>query len=191
MSRPMVVVDTETGGLHPRSHALLEVGAVFVADGTIHMDVTYNHVIKPAFGKVVTEEALAVNNLTLEDLAVASSLDVALEYWEEDYLKRVYTRVQELGFDSKDLVFGAWNSSFDAPFLLENGFWMPARGRMVCLWSYAMDRGLPLAHLHLQDVAAHYNIPVGRAHRALEDAVTAARVHLRMKGEGVLQPESV
>ena len=61
-----VVVDVETGGLDPKTHALLEVAFVLLAmddAGKLHLKETISYHIKPFRNAVLDESALEINKI--------------------------------------------------------------------------------------------------------------------------------
>lgn len=173
---PLIVIDTETGGLDPRENALLEVGAIYLGkDGVLGP--TFSTLILPRVGYSVTAEAMAVNRIANADLAEAPALAVVQEQWLA-YLRDVFQMPANVG---EQVQFAAWNVGFDSTFLYENKMYTPSMGKMVCLWSLA--RAIYPGPCHLKDIAEILGVnPVGPLHRALTDARLAAEVGHRLTG---------
>ncbi len=60
-----VVLDTEGTGLHPTNNGLIEIGAA-VLDTNLEIIDTINFDINPPESKIICEEALEINNFTIE-----------------------------------------------------------------------------------------------------------------------------
>lgn len=101
MKTRLIVIDTETGGLDPRRHALLTIAAFDSQTGD-----SWEARIKPAPGLEIDQEALAVNGLDVADLARSGreERDAMMDLW-------CWARLR------KDGILAGCSPEFDAGFL--------------------------------------------------------------------------
>ncbi len=159
-----VALDFETTGLNPQHSRVIEIGMARIIDGKIAD--TYTSLIYPAAS--VPYAITALTGITEEQLSQAPLFeDIALE------IKKF------LG----DAIIIAHNASFDIGFLkkefLRAGI-EPPENPAVCTVKLA-KRLLPeLRSKSLNALKKHYKIIHKNAHRALPDAIVAAKVFLKM-----------
>jgi DNA polymerase III epsilon subunit-like protein len=176
--RKLVVVDTETGGLDDRQHSILSLGAVIWTDGLLSEP--FNMYIREE-NMVTTPEALKINGITEDDLALAASPSFVVstfEQWLHD--NGVYGR-QTLG--------GHNIAGFDMGFIKRlyrlSGKRMPFDYHVQDTMSLAL--GLQFAgrlnvpNVKLDTLCAHFGIKIreddakGR-HNSGEDAAATAKL---------------
>ncbi len=158
----LVVLDTETTGFDPaQGHEIIEVACVHVHDGAIGE--TWSTLVHP--GRAIPPGAAAVHGITDAMMCGAPRQDeVAAEL-----TRRCAGRV--LAFH---------HAAFDVPFLDV----LLRRAGQPPLWNPVIDtlglaRGLSDTGSHsLGALAARFALPPERAHRALGDALTTARLLL-------------
>lgn len=183
---PIFFIDTETGGLDPHTHSLLEVGLAVVARGEIverhEWFVRLDHY-------VVDARAMKVTGLNLVEVFEGGVRPEQLAA-ELRALSVKYTTEQPRGTGVTSLRprLGGQNAPFDRDFLDQH---LPGGSRSVLhhenvdikgLVSYLTDKGkLPAGSSSL---GGTYERVLGRplegAHRALTDAVAAAEVYLEL-----------
>ena len=160
-----VAFDLETTGLSYFDDAIVEIGAVKVVDGSI-VD-TYSQLVDPE--RRMPPAASRVNHITDDMLAGKPKIYEILP----DFLDFV-----------GDMPLVAHNFSFDARFLMQaclrNRFRSPDNGFDTML----LARYYPEAtNKKLGTLAKEAGIDVGTAHRALDDAKTAAMLLLDALGK--------
>jgi len=155
-----VVCDLETTGLDPATDEIIEVGLVRVVGGTL--DDTYHTLVRPSFS--VPQRVQALTGLSDADLARQPA-------WFE-----VKDEVQ--AFIAGDVLVGQ-HVGFDTAFLRRSG----VRVREPALDTYELARlVLPcLASYRLESLCRHLDIDYPVRHRALEDALAAAKVFLALQ----------
>lgn len=170
---PLVIVDTETTGLSPAfGHRVVEVGAVRL-EGWREVG-RLNRLVNP--GRPIDPGASRVNGISDDDVADAPPFaDVAAP-------------LREL---MEGAVIVAHNARFDASFL-EVEFAVAARSRSgfdaavpnpwLCTLQLARNC-FYFGRNSLGAIAARLDIPVGRAHRALNDVYVTAEILKRMVRE--------
>ena len=164
---PLVVLDTETTGLHPgMGDRVVEIGALRL-EGSEEVG-TFEHLIYP--DRLMSPDASAINHIYDRDLANKPTFAAIAD----DFLQFI---------DGAVLV--AHNASFDANFL---GMEMYLAGRAeaavrqpslanpwICTLQLARRR-FHFGRNNLATVARRLQVRVGRAHRALGDVYTTAGV---------------
>ena len=162
----VVAVDTETTGLNPADHALVEVATVEVRDGVIGEACDrWDSLLQP--GRPIPADAAAVHGIT-DALVADAPLPAAVAV--------------ELRRRCADLPLVFHNASFDVPFLMG----LLRRAGQPPLFNPIIDtlglaRALPGTGSHsLGALAVRFGLPREPRHRALGDALTTARVFLEL-----------
>lgn len=170
---PVVVLDTETTGLYPGlGHRVIEIGAIRY-EGSRPVG-EFAQLINPE--RPIEPRAVRIHGIQDEDVAEAprfADIRPALDQFLAGAL----------------LV--AHNAGFDADFLgLEYRLALPQAeiGRLLLDNPWACTLQLARRHFHfgynnLAHVARQLGVPLGRAHRALNDVVMTADVFFRMVRE--------
>lgn len=185
----MCAIDTETTGLEAGVHDVVEVAIIPLgADLEVMRGVGAFHVyLKPKRPQNVTEEALKINKLNMADLQI-NGLDpwVAADLFEDWFMK--------LGLvPGKKIVPLAQNWPFDREFIRDwlgpvtfNGL-IDYHFRDTCpVAQFLNDRSAfqistpPFPKVNLQYLASSLGIETNRAHSALDDALTCAKVYRKM-----------
>ncbi len=183
MSQSLLFIDTETGGLDPRTHSLLTVGLV-VGDGpkvANSLEIAIRH--EPF---VVSSGGMKVNRIDLvEHAATALEPDMALGVMNV-FLEQHFPHL------CKPITLAGHNVSFDQAFLgafLEKlGHHLEPRfsHRTVDTHSMAValrDAGkLPLENLGSSALFAHFGIivPEEKRHTALGDALATFELYWKL-----------
>lgn len=165
-----VAYDLETTGLFSERDAIIEIGAVKVIDGQI-VD-TFQEFVRP-YKSYVSPTITRLTGITPNDVKDAR------EMWEvvPDFMNFVGDHIL-LGFN---------NTSFDNKFLIR-----ALRYSHIIINNKSFDVlyfarhckmrfNFPLENTKLNTVANYLNIENPRAHRALADALTTAKVYLTLK----------
>ena len=202
-------MDTETGGLTPGWHEVLEIAIVPLTDlYQPHPEIPAFHTtVRPEYPERVDLGALIANGRVRKDspdkaVAMAEAMEKIMEYptrketvvafvkWYNDYAKP-----EKLGWLCH-------NGNFDIPFLEHwflpshiNGLgfrdFLNYQGRdtqRIAMWMQdnAKVRGvrLPLPGVSLTKITSFYGINHTEAHTALGDALATAEVYRRFCGIG-------
>jgi DNA polymerase III epsilon subunit-like protein len=182
MAQPMLFLDTETGGLDPRSHSLLSLGLV-VGDGpklVNSLEILVRH--EPY---VVSGGGLKVNRINLvEHTAAALDPPVALTVLEV-FLDQHFPHL------CQPIILAGHNIAFDQAFL---GAFLAGQGRGLERFSHRTvdthaiaaalrDAGrLPLGNLSSTALFAHFGIqvPEEKRHTALGDALATFELYWKL-----------
>lgn len=164
-SRPLVVVDVETTGLSPRTHQVIELGAVKIVDGRV-VD-TFHRLVKPT--RSISDATQRITGITAEELS--HGVDEA-SLWRDFY-----------SFVDGS-VLGAHNARFDMGFLRAG---LSAHLPTKVFDPVVLDT-LTLARVvtrgakgyGLGPLSQHYKIPLSQHHRALADAEATGLLALRL-----------
>lgn len=161
-----VVVDLETTGLDPERHRVIEVATIewFSDTGDSR---EWSTLVRPQGGEM-DERALEINGITVEEVTGAPP--------ESEVVHRLANILYQ---QDGQTVLVAHHLPFDLSFLnaafRRHGIpvW---NGSFICTRSLAALLLPDLPSRRLADVAAALEVPMGTAHRALEDARVTARV---------------
>lgn len=176
MQNPMVWIDTETGGVDPRRHALLQVAMIINTQGKETVEYSWN--IRPTMNREIDESALKVNNLSREAIA---------QYPSAEQVKREMESVLGKYVDkfnrSSKFVVGGYNVGFDMDFLRDFwsnqgdqyfGSWFSAYPvdvfKILCHYRYLGILGMRhLPNMQLSTMCNFFGIELSDAHDALAD----------------------
>ena len=172
----LIWIDTETTGLDPFKHGIVELGAIIDGRPVKH----FNRICDP--GDVVYDpKALEVNGISLEEIKSRPSIEEMLREFDQHVWDRA-------------IIAGHNVAGFDIPFLKE------AYRRAGLKWRFhyhcvdPMVLANVLKHWGLLDtrslslggLAEHFGIDPGNAHRALDDIKTTKAImeamHERISG---------
>lgn len=169
-----VAFDFETSGKFPGTDSIIEVGAVKVVNGQIveTADFIFQEFVRP-FKKRLSAEITELTGITKEDLKDARQM------WEviPDFMK----------FVGDDILVGYNNIRFDAKFLCRAGRYCNAiyTNQHFDVWRYTKELkdtiGYTGADFALATVGKFLEIENPEAHRALADAITTAKIYLKLK----------
>lgn len=156
------VFDTETTGLNDSVDSIIEIGAVIIDNGIISQ--TFQSFINPH--KPLTEKIKDLTNIVDEDLLNAPELEAVLS----DFYKFCY---------SMPLV--GHNVQFDYGFISKAGkpFNIIFENELIDTLSIAQKQ-LQLRHNKLDNLAKYYGIVNEGAHRAIYDALTTAKIFIKL-----------
>jgi CBS domain-containing protein len=161
-----VVFDTETTGLDPRKARLVEIGAISLVGGRLQDDASFRRLVNP--GEPIPAVAARIHGIN--DAAVADAPEFR-ELWPEvsSLLQSPVLIGHSIGFDLAVLKKECGRAGIPWP-----------RPRMLCTRMLAELAEPELADYSLDTVAARLGVEVIGRHSALGDAVTAARIFLRL-----------
>ena len=163
-----VVFDLETTGTYPSFDKVIEISAIKVVGGVV--DSEFSTLVNPE--REIPSEASMVNGITDDMVENSPTFDVALK----DFLE----------FAGDAVLVGHNIRNFDLKFLYRDAmkYWGMTVGNDYVDTLPLSNKYLPeLDHHTLQDLAAHYNIPIEDAHRALGDCRMNQQVFERLKEE--------
>ena len=170
-----VAFDLETTGLSRQIDSIIEIGAIKVIDGEIveRKEFVFQEFVHPLDYKKISPQIEALTGITNEDVADARPI------WEvfPDFLQF-----------AGDLVLLGYNcATFDSRFFVRAGRYsgIVIQNEYFDVMHYA-KRLLPrfdfdLENAKLSTVAEALSIQNPQAHRALADAITTAKVFLKLK----------
>lgn len=169
-----VAYDLETTGLSPKTDAIIEIGAVKVIGGQVveSQEFVFQEFVKP-YKKSVREEITQLTSISKEDVKEARQM------WE------VFPDFME--FVGDNVLVGYNNVKFDSRFLVRAGRYSnivmqnPQFDVMKYADGFRMKLGLTDEKVSLEILSRKLGIENPKAHRALADAVTTAKVYLRLK----------
>jgi DNA polymerase III epsilon subunit family exonuclease len=156
--RDYVAFDLETTDLDPASCEIIELGAAKVRDGVV---VDTFHSLVRCEGRI-NAQASEIHGYKEEDLSGAPPLS---EVWP-----------RFLAFAEGKVLVAHNAHRFDVPVLRRSVAGFADTSELVFYDTLPLARSLFRESARLADLAERFGIPTGRAHHALDDAVTLARV---------------
>ena len=180
-----VAYDLETTGLSPKTDAIIEIGAVKVSGGRVieSQEYVFREFVKP-YKKRISDKVTQLTGITKEDVKDAR------EMWDvfRDFLE----------FAGDAILVGYNNVQFDSHFLVRAGRYanIIMENPQFDVLKYAerfRDRlGLTDTKVSLDVLSQKFDIKNPEAHRALSDAITTAKVFLKLKEmDRSVKPETV
>ena len=185
MTQPLLFLDTETGGLDPRSHSLLSLGLVVGVGpkvfNSLEILIRHEPYVVSSGGMQVNRIDLVAHSAAALDPPIALSvLDVFLD--------------QHFPHLCQPVIMAGHNVAFDQAFL---GAFLASQGRALeprfshrlvdthSIASALRDAGrLPLANLGSSALFAHFGIlvPEEKRHTALGDALATFELYWKLVG---------
>ena len=167
-----VAFDLETTGFSSRIDSIVEIGAIKVVDGQVveSKDFTFQELVRP-YKKRISEEARAVHHISDEDVKDAR------EMWDvtHDFLE----------FVGDNILVGYNSMRFDSKVLRRAGRYSHdvIKNQHFDVLKYAerFKEKLGVEDAKLETVSKALGIENPNAHRALSDAITTAKVFLKLK----------
>ena len=157
------MVDVETTGGHASKHRITEIGIALVDDGKIVK--TYEQFVNPETD--IPRHITTLTGITNEDVENAP------------LFKHIASEVSEL---LKGRTFVAQNVNFDYSFI-KNEFehiGSTFQAKRLCTSRYARSRINGLKRSSLKVLAEHFRVVNKNPHRALSDAITAAKILIEL-----------
>jgi DNA polymerase-3 subunit epsilon len=170
---PFVAIDVEATGLDPNEDRVIEVACVVFAGGTVER---HGWMINP--GRPISEESRAVHNISDDDVRDAPPFAAVAEQILA-VLRRGVPLAYNADFDRAFLMaeFGrAGVERTDVPALRKGVDWLDP-----LTWARELQQAEKSKSLSA--VAERLGIEAGTAHRAVDDAHTAAQVLLTFFGD--------
>ena len=166
MRNSYIALDLETTGLKPDTDRILEIGAVKVEEGEVTE--TFSTFID--CGIPVPPFITELTGITQKMILGSPSLEEGMGRFME--------------FSGQEVLLGH-NLSFDYAFVKQNAaaLWFPYERQGLDTLKIARCCLPELPKKSLDQVSAYFGIPQEHHHRALDDALTAARIYQRLKEE--------
>lgn len=173
-----VAFDLETTGKSSRIDSIIEIGAVKVVGGQLieSAEYTFQELVRPLDHKKVSAEITALTGITNDEAYGARPI------WEvlPDFMKFVGDAVLVgfncMAFDSRFMVRAGRYSNW----IIENKYFDVMRYAN----QFKEQLGIDAKKASLGDLSEKLEIENPRAHRALADAITTARVFLKLRNLG-------
>ena len=169
-----VAYDLETTGLSSTMESIIEIGAVKVINGEVveSKEYIFNEFVKP-FKRKLSPEITSLTGITKDDLKDARQM------WEvvKDFME----------FVGDNVLVGYNNATFDSKFLARAGRYanIYINNPQFDVYKYIISKrdkiGFNGENCKLTMVAEYYGIEKTKAHRAWADALTTARVYMKIK----------
>ena len=169
-----VAFDLETTGFSPKTDSIIEIGAVKVSGDRIveSKEFTFQEFVHP-FKKGIREEITKLTGISKEDVKDARQM------WEAfpDFMK----------FAGNSVLVGFNNVKFDSRFLVRAGRYSniimnnPQFDVMKYAENFREKLGIEEKKISLETLGRKLGIENPEAHRALSDAITTARIYLKLK----------
>lgn len=169
-----VAYDLETTGLSSKTDAIIEIGAIKVVGGKVieSQEYTFQEFVKP-FKKSIREEVTELTGITKEDVKDARQM------WDvfRDFMR----------FADGCILVGYNNVKFDSRFLVRAGRYAniimenPQFDVMKYAEEFRARLGLTDTKISLGTLSSKLGVENPEAHRALADAITTAKVFLKLK----------
>lgn len=169
-----VAFDVETTGLSTKIDSIIEIGAIKVLDGHVieEKEFIFQELVKP-FDRKISNKITEITGISQDDVKDARPM------WEvtPDFLDFI-----------DDMILVGYNSiAFDSKFLARAGRYSNIVisnkhfDVMRYAQKFAVQLGLDQKRIKLSDLSEKLEIKNPRAHRALADAITTARIFLKLK----------
>ena len=164
-----VTFDFETTDTEVATCGVVEIGAARVVNGAI---VARFHTLVQPFRPISTRAA-EIHGYTEADLQGARSF---AEQWPEFR-----------AFVADDVLIAHNGQRFDVPVLRRLASGMDGVDSLVFYDTYPLVRSLSQDRARLEDIATRFGIDGGRAHHALDDAVTLAHVYRELERQRIVR----
>ncbi len=184
----LLFFDIETTGLNFWQHGIHQLAGCIEIDGVVKAE--FNYKIAPNPQAKIQAEALAVGNITLEQIQAYTPME---EVYKQ-FTTLLGTYVDK--FDKKDKFYliGFNNAAFDNPFLrawfVQNGdqyfgswFWSVPIDTFVLAGQHFLEKRPDMPDFKLQTVATSLGIVVDESmfHDALYDITITKEIYYRLK----------
>ncbi len=169
-----VAFDLETTGVNPKHDSILEIGAIRVVNGEIveTAEFIFQELAKP-FRKKISDEIRQLTGITADDVKDAR------EMWE------VFADFMDFAGD--DILLGFNCMGFDSKFMVRAGRYanIIVQNKYFDVMRYAgkfqEQLGMGAKQVSLEELSERLGVENPQANRALADAVTTARIFLKLK----------
>ena len=179
-----VAYDLETTGINTKTDSIIEIGAIKVCNGEVveSQEFVFQEFVRP-FKRSVREEITKLTGITKDDVKDARQM------WE------VFPDFK--AFAGDNVLVGYNNVKFDSRFLVRAGRYSniimqnPQFDVMRYAEEFRTKLGIIEQKISLETLSRKLDIENPQAHRALADALTTARVYLKLKKMGSAEKEVV
>lgn len=181
----ILFLDTETTGLEPGTHGVVQVAGIVEVDGEVREE--FDFLARPFPGQLYEAKALEVNRRTVEEIKgfpdpmeVHAKLKAIFKKYVDPYNRadKFVIAGQNIAFDY-DMMEAFWQKCGDKYWYS----WVDFRGLDIitatALFQAAGRFRLP--NMRLETVAAHFGIPL-KAHDALHDIRATREIYHRYVG---------
>ena len=174
-----VFYDTETTGLLPDKHSIIQLAGCLEINGEIERE--FNWRLRPHPKALIDKDALTINKLTVEEI---------MDYPPAEEAFKSFRSMMSMHIDRYDKNHKAWlvgynNRKFDDPFLRQlfelcgdkyfgSWFWSDSLDVMVLASQYMIDRRMGMPSFKLARVAWELGIEIDE--EGLHDAAYDARI---------------
>ena len=171
--KSFVAYDLETTGINSSRDSIIEIGAVRVVDGVVNETekFVFQTFVRP-YGKKISDKITGLTGITPDMVADAPEMWDAFNAFA-DFLR-------------DDILIGYNSENFDNKFLMRAGRYAKRIITNECfdVLSYARSMKQKISYdktnIKLGNVSGFLGIENPQAHRALADAVTTAKVYLKL-----------
>lgn len=172
-----VAFDLETTGKISKYHSIIEIGAIKVVNNKVvnKAKFTFQEFVKPLDNKHVSEEITEITGITDDEVQSARPVWEVLPDFLDFAGDNVLLGFNCMIFDSKFMVRAGRYSRR----IIENKYFDVMKYSKKFLSDLGIEK--PKGNPSLEELAEKLNIKNPRAHRALADAITTAKVFLKLK----------
>lgn len=171
-----VVFDSELTGLQPKKDSIVSLGALRMKGGRISFGDCFYRVVEPR--TKLTGKSVVIHGITPSEATECPSIGVLLPEFLDFCGNRVLVGhfisidIDFINVEMKRLYgFGMQNPAVDTARLYN---WMRRKEEAVCAYHGGLSEDIDLF-----SVAKRYDVPVGKAHNALDDAFVTAQLFQR------------
>lgn len=196
----IAAIDVETSGLDPYWHEILQI-AVLPLDSNLRPRtdiIPFNLDLKPEFPHRIEKEAIKVNKLDIQRICLRGhDQDKAIDMFE-DWVSRLGLPYTPSG-ERKRIIPLAHNYCFDKPFIQR---WLGVKRYSsifdsryrdtMSLSVFLNDRAamhaekVPYSKNNLSWLCTKLNVPLERAHDAMQDCAATAEVYRKLLQQGLI-----
>jgi DNA polymerase-3 subunit epsilon len=175
-------LDLETGGLDPRTDAILAVGLVPLRGGTIRLGESFCTLIRPEDGREIAPESVRVHQLVWGEVSAAPPLSKVLPEIDRrlrEGVLLVHHRALDVAFLKR--AYRRAGMRWPRPRVVDTVDLLIKLAERARLRAPHAPREIPT--LNLSQVRRELGLPEYQAHDALTDALAAAELFLLLRKE--------
>ena len=180
-----VAFDLETTGRNSAYDDIIEIGAIKVVDGEVidTQEFCFQEFVYPMDSRKIPQDVIELTGITPDDIRQARKIQAVLPDFMQFVGDNVLVGFNCMAFDSRFLVRAGRHSNT----IIRNYYFdvMHYASRFKDMLDVEMTNG----RIKLEVLSEKLNIPNPHAHRALADALTTARIYLKLKSMEV-KPEN-
>jgi DNA polymerase-3 subunit epsilon len=173
-------LDLETGGLNPKSDAILAVGLVPLREGRIRLGEAYCTLVRPEDGKEIDPASVRAHQLVWGEVRRAPALDEVLPEIDRrlrEGVVLVHHRALDISFLRR--AYRRAGKRWPRPKVVDTVDLLVRVAERARLRTPDMPAQVPT--LNLSRVRREYGLPDYQAHDALTDALAAAELFLVLR----------